>query len=434
MEDNALAPAYINNNLCLNTKRFFAHVFDAIVLIILHVILLLSSMAVFQTTDDYKTAYNNINSAANGCYALYEKSKLAEFTGVGEDKYNNPIEYKTLVNNYIFRHILLSYDNDPSLFIKEGINIDNPDKLEKASYENDNIAFFFSNYVENNNTFEGKENDIVDLKGKTTKAFFYEKFKTYYENYENYWLLDEVDYALPILNKTTAFDTYYYMKVDTGYIAGKNSYEYLYSSFGNYYNYEDSLLNNSSRYQVHYKVYEENYAHCSYVVVGCVFLSYIVSYLLGIILPQLISHKKHQTIGKKIFKIAPANKKYDYLEWHNLLRKMLLQGITYLGAALFSSFLVGGTSSGLYITLFKIGSLNVSCMVLLAMCAIISLISGLSSLIRKDNASLVDLASGVLVVDISYQDIKKIIKNENEQQTKEIVDSSIFNKNKDIKN
>ena len=394
----------LNNKIktCINDtpipiiKRFKAIVIDSIIVLMVSLLLVVLSMKIISNTNSFKNYNQILETEMLECYRIEEEAKIYEFEGRDDSKYKTPRNQEEIFEDYCLRHILYSYSVDSKAFEQYNVQISNPKKLEIASYENDNLAYFYVNYAAKYNDYNEKINDIVDMEDDP-KLHYYKEYKKYAVKIDM-WIFDENKYTLPYLDGYFAVDLYKYLFEDSSYQAGLTNYNYLATNYNNLWEVEVGQLVNSSRYKNHYDIYKEYYQKCSYIVDVAVVISYTITFLLAWIIPQLI-FKGEKTIGKKIIGITvKKNDGYDLMTHEKILRNVF----SYFNMAsllIFTCFLAGGINSGWMYPIIEISGIGISLFSILIILFVISIISFCISIINNKRKSVHDYIMGTICVD-----------------------------------
>lgn len=422
MKENELL-IYKNDLPASPVRRMEAFLIDGIIFIILSFLLIVSGFGVFSNTDKYRQNSQTIQSSMTECYRIEEEAKIYEF----ENNYESPRSQEDIFYDYCLRHVLYSYLKDPEAFIKNGITIDETD-LTPASYENDSLAYFYAVYCADYNSFDGKTNDLIDFEGRSPKQYFYYRFKA--QNMKiDLWQLDEENYELPYLIGSSAADLYLYLR-DSSYKAGLTIYNYLAVSYQNLWNEQADILIRSSRFQIPYSRYKDAYKECSYVVDIIISLSFLLSFIIVVLLPQIIL-KEGQTLGKKALKIKVADTEGYPLSKQQFVLRNLLSVFEYLGLMIVPCFLSGGLNSGWMYPFVEINGVGFSMFSLMCIALIFGILSMMLMLISKKKKAAEDLIASTVCIDFRYHlsaaEEKEILESDPKSaETKEYFDSTSF--------
>lgn len=392
-------------------RRGGAFLIDFLIITIVSFLFILIGTAILNNTTLYNKKIEALNQAMLECYKIEDEAKIYEFIGEGDEKYKTPRPQEEIFEEYCLKHILYSFEMNPEPFNNYGIEINNPNNLEPASYTNDNLAYFYVEYVPLHN----ENNNIVDFQGDNPKLYFYKQLKNTFVDL-SMWVFDEKTYSLPYLDGYFAIDLYKYLFEDSNHQAGLTNYNLLAVSYQKLWEQEVDQLINSATFNIHYQIYKENYASLSYIVNIICFSSYILTFLIVWLLPQLI-FKDGQTIGKRLLKIRVVDKEgYPLMLHQNIIRNLILFFLLY-GTMMVPCFLSGGLNSGWMYPLFEISGVGFSTFSFMAIFLIIDIISFIMILGSRDKIGFDDMIANTHCIDYRYHvdviESKKIIINEN---------------------
>ncbi|MCI2068540.1 MAG: RDD family protein [Bacilli bacterium] len=443
MEKARLKP-YENEPPASGGKKFFAWLLDAALVCFLTLGLIVAGIAILDNNIGYQGQEAKVTLEMKNCYRIEEEAKIYEFTSNENGLYEHPREQEDIFKDWCLHHILLSYQKDPSVFDDHKTTISNPSNLAPADYTNDSLAFFYVNYVPNHNSYQGKENDIVDYQGSLAKPFYYSVMKGLSPDV-SMWVFDETSYDIPYLKSSFAYDLYKYLFSDSSYQAGLTAYNLLATAYQKIWKEEINQLIASSAFQVHYLAYKQAYKACSYGLDLVCLLAFVISYLLIYFLPQLF-FKGGRSFGKKLLSLMIVDKDgYQLLNRQMLLRNFL-QLFSFFGTTIVSVVLAGGLSSGWMFPLFEISGIGFSPLAFSIVSTVIGLISFIVSCFGAKKQSLSDLISSCYVIDLSYyvdksrsaeiliqEEEDKKVKEKERENHGEILDSSTIGSLKEDK-
>lgn len=398
MEKSSLRP-YKDEMNPTASKRIFAHLIDALFSMVVSFLLLLCSRLILQNASFYKDKENIVTTEMVRCYEIEEEAKIYYFKDNENHLYQNPIDQEEIFNDYCKMHLAYSYSKNISEFEKNGITSKDFQGVSPATYETDGLAYFYSGYVEKYNN----DNEILDLKGKTGKQYYYDVLKRYTYNPTDgtsLWVYDEREYTLPYLNGSNAIDLFRYFQNDD-YQAGKSVRNLLAASYQRIWNDEVDLLVNSERFREHYDVYKENYAACSYILDGFTVGSYALSFFLIFVLPTLIM-KHGKTLGKKFMKIRLGDLEGYEATTFQLLSRHVISFFLFFCSMIIPCFLSGGLKSGWMYPLFQIGTAGISLFSFMAFSFVLLLVSFVFVFVTKQKRSLQDFLCHTKAYDESY--------------------------------
>lgn len=409
---------YKNDTLVSVTRRFCAIAIDALILIVISFCAIIGSYAIVENLDSYKNSLNTLNAEMIECYELQEEARVYEYIGEGDGRFSNPRQQVDIFEDYCLSHILYSKEKDPQPFETYKVNVENPKNLPVASYEVDNLAYFFVGFIPEYNNYKDKDCDIYEYQGDPRLAYYNEYKKEAVLSIM--WVFNEETLELPYLKGGDAVDLYKYLFIDKSHQAGLTMYNYLSVNFQRLWRIECDLLINSQRYLDHFDTYQQSYANCSYIIDLTIFIDYIISFAIVLVLPQII-FKNCKTFGKKIMKISVVDKRgYELQIWQIIIRNIFLF-IVMFGALVASCFLAGGTGSGWMYPLFEIAGAGISLFAIMAIVFIIGIISFVISIFTPKKSAIHDFACKTMCIDDRYH----ATENESYSLKKEIEDKEI---------
>ena len=424
MRNDYLRP-YKNDILASSSQRIFAFLVDGALIVIVSLLLMILSMNIVGSTAYYDQHRNIVNTQMNECYKIEEEAKIYKFDN-DQNPYRKHVELEELFKDYALMHILYSKSIDDTAFLNRKVEVKNENNLPIASYETDQLAYFYVNYVPLYNDYKGNINDIVDLEGFEPNAYFYKAYKENAVNIEM-WHFDEENYTLPYLDGQFAVDLYIYLFENDDYQAGLTRYNLLATNFINLWEVQVEQLINSTRFTEHYDIYKAHYAKLAYAVDLATFIAYLVAYLLVYILPQVF-FKESQTLGKKLFKIRVVDTKgYKTLPWQKVVRNILTFFLFY-GTCIVSCFLSGGVNAGWMYPLFEISGYGISPFSLMIIAVFGAIISLIVLVVKKDKKAIHDILSDTVCIDMNYHVDDAVDVEEETKEEKETAETTYFDR------
>ena len=413
-------------------RRIGSFLIDAVLFIVVSFICLMASLEILNHSSFYKDKEKIVRDEMVACYEIEEEAKIYEFINNEDHLYSAPRDQELIFKDYCYMHILYSYEKNPTPFIQENVEdlVKGIKTVSMASYETDTLAYFYDTYVANNNTYGDKENDIVDMQGKSPKEYFYQVYKDKAVNLEM-WVFDMENFTLPYLKGEDAVKLL--KRIETNYEAGVQTYNYLRVNYNNVWEQEVSELIASSRFQEHYQVYKENYAKCSVIVDVTSVIVYVLSFFLVIVLPQIIFHNA-QTVGKRLMKVQVVDVEgYEALD-HQIVVRDVISFIMLFGIMIITCFFGGGLNTGWMYPIFEIAGAGFSLFSFMAIATIIAFISMMMMFVTKRKMGLQDRVSGTYCIDLRYfdpnqnkiEDEKKEEEKDDRGETATYFDSSSF--------
>jgi len=440
MKKERILSKYSNVETTNGTRRFFSVLIDALLLILVMVLTSIGSHEILSNVSSYKSKMDHIEEERIALYKIEEEAKIYRFKNNEDQKYLEFMPLEDLFAEYALSHILLSYQTFPSVFETYHIEVKNSLNVEVASYETDQLAYFYTQYVPKYNDYNNKTNDILDFKGDDPKLYFIKQLKEKSPKSE-YWHIEENSLNLPVLKGEFAVDLYRYLfNEESEYQTGLTNYNYLAKGFQNIWSQQAEQLTQSTRFKEHYDVYKDYYASCSYTLDGVETLTYLVSFFLVMILPALFI-KRQETIGKALMKVSVIGcDGYELTPAMRILRKVL-EFFLFAPIIAISSYFSGGLNNGLYYPLFTIGRLGISYIHIVLIFGVIGLINLVMSGIKKDRRTITDLLTNARVIDlrlysepqvkeeevVDVDELEKLRIENNTNDKSQYFDSSNFN-------
>lgn len=391
---------YLRDVTASPMRRVGAYLIDGLLTVILSFLMIVIGMSALSGAEWYQEHETRVREEMIACYEIEEQAKIYEFTDNDDRLYSHPRPQEELFEAYCLMHILYSYSKDPTPFQQYHITPENPHGIAPASYETDPLAYFYVFYAAEFNDYGGRENDVVDFEGFSPKAYFYKAMKETAVDI-SMWNFDEQTHELPYLDGYYAVDLYLYLFSENGYEAGLSRYNYLSVNYQNLWNRQVQQLIGSERFLEHYQEYKRNYAFCAYVADGLCFISFLMTFLLVYLAPQLF-FRHMQTFGKKLLSLYVVDRDGYELTRGTIAVRNLCMLFLMFGWMLVSCFLAGGFHAGWMYPLVEIGGIGISFFALIAICAVLSGVSLFLMLAHRKKRALQDFIAGTRCIDYRY--------------------------------
>ena len=397
--------SYRNEGYLSVSKRLTAGFVDSMLLILLSFGLMIASSEIAMATPSYAEKIEVINSSRTALYELQEETRLYEYPldQEGNKDYSTPVSQNKIFEKYCYENILLTYslckeewdltytlgDDDPTAQAELA-------SYSPSTYETDRLAYFYVTYASTHNE---NENLFALQEGET----YVSHYKTILRNASagaewDYFLGDE---TLPALSMDFAHRLYRYLVFSEGGQDGLNAYNFLITQYQTLFNDAGKILYRSDAYQAIYQTYFAAYGECSRIVSLFSFLSYVVSFLLLILLPSLL-FKNGETLGLFLRKAALLHQDRLEVSKGQVLLRDLATFFTLFPTILVSCYFAGGFNSGWMYPLFSIGGAGVSLFNIALISLVFPLVNLLMALIRKDKRGFTELLSNTILIDRSY--------------------------------
>lgn len=417
---NQYVSSYRNEGYLPVSKRLTAGFVDAMLLIILSFGLMIASSEIAMAVPSYSEKIETINASRVALYELQEETLLYEYPvdQDGNKDYSTPISQNKVFEKYCYENILYTY----SLCKDEwdlAYTLGNDDPTAEAklasysptSYDTDRLAYFYVTYASAHNA---NGNLFVLQQGET----YISHFKTILRNASAgaEWDYFEGDDRLPALSMAFAHRLYRYLVFSEGGQDGLNAYNFLITQYQTLFDDAGQILYQSDAYQALYQTYFSAYGECSRVVSLFSFLSYVVSFLLLILLPSLL-FKNGETLGLFLRKGTLLHQDRLEVSKGQVLLRDLASFFTLFPTLLVSCYFAGGFNSGWMYPLFSIGGAGVSLFNLTLISLVFPIVNLAMALIRKDKRGFTELLSNTILIDRSYYvDHRLEVENEKEKE------------------
>ena len=430
---NRIVSKNFNCETASTNKRIYASILDSLFLIIVSFFLIISGNEIFKTTDFYKQNYSVLEENRKKCYQIEEEAHIFSFSDNEDKEYNTPDNMNDVFARYAYSQILLSYDKNREIFNKYDIKVENLEGYDqtRASFENDQLAYFYIYYCPKYNDYNGKVNDIVNFGNIEPKDYFIKTIKDY--SLGDIFLYDSSD-EYPYLKGEIASNIFRYLFNEENLENGLRSYNYLIQTFKTIWEKQSNELTSSTRFLDVYNVYRDHYATLAHSISAISVSIFVISFLLIIALPAFIF--KARTLGMIIFKLDVIKKGGYVLNSSEIIIKNVISLFLFYPAIVITMFFAGGNGGWMF-PLFSIGSTSISMFNISAIMFLLPIINLFIIIIRPDKKSISDLIIKSNVVDTKNKnvttsndkkvdDYKEDIKA-NSNSSNEILDSTTFN-------
>lgn len=367
---------YLGYEKQTSTRKMLSFFLDYILIAILGIVLSIAgAVPILKNTNVYKDSIQEMETSSVECYKIQCDAKLS----IKKDE-SSILNEDDLFLEYLQSHILLSYSYNTDKYNEASINID--DTSNKATYDNDLIGYYFSNYKLSKNI------KVEDYNGKDGKEYFVSLLTnsdagSYYELHEN---------ELPSLKVEVGVDLYKY----TNNINKSSEYfSTLKSSFLGLNRKGLIELNEYAPYKTEYDKYINGYETICRAQNVSLVITYSILFVLMIILPKVIFGV---TIG------GLSTKTRIRYERNRIVANIIDNILTYI--LMFSSVAFVGLVS------FDIASLaikifyNITILTFVFVSLIVMIADLILTAFIPRNSTLVELAAFETMVDV-HKSIKK---------------------------
>lgn len=364
------------NYICSFSTKLSAYLIDFVILILLSFLLTFSINKIYQNSNSYNVINTEITLKVEKMNQYTSEAKLTTF-----DENKNLKSINDMYKDYVFMSILKSYDLHEEVFNKENIkdlhNHEEFKKYESISYENDNLAYFYTRYIPSNEdikfNFEGKSPEIY-------YKYLFIKINGVLDPYE--FLSD-----YPTLKSKDAIKLYnYYINDKKENIDVDNA---LYKIFTTTLSHSAKIFYEFPFYKTLYDQYQSEYQilvnNTNYILIGAYSLSFIITFII-----PLFIFKNNQTFGKKIMRIIVISKNDKKLNIFNSILKVVLHYFLSFYTIVLSSIFITGIQS-----ITHVNKVLTSLLIFSFAFVIVDLLVGLFS---KLNRSLDDLLTNSITI------------------------------------
>ena len=295
------------------SKRFVCWVTDFMLVVFLAELLF---MGFFQITKNTRM-YENAQKMVADEIAYYEQ--LTEKTHIVEYVDGSRVSTDVVVLKNLYRAICLSYEvlgNDQQPDFR--FDSDHDVRINGThSLENDNIAYFYTQYLK----------DDLGIKIEASDDVF-EIYKKAFGNDAAFMFTFNKDLCqMPVLNTQVAYYLFHYLfvnELDSIGQTGATYYDAYYKAYANMLEEAELLiLQSEPYYSTHYADYKEAYcAQARYTNITLI-LSLFISSLIVLLIPKYV-FKDGKTVGYKIFGLGVIGADGQANGWYVPLVKTVL--------------------------------------------------------------------------------------------------------------
>lgn len=389
------------------TMRFITCLIDFFILTAVSLCLYFATYEITTSLDGYKDAVAKVKEEVDYYNEYIKETHLVEYYE-NVDGEEERCDAEEVAIKILLRSLKYSYNHTVGDDFSEEYDV--PEKLkeyEETTLQNDNILYFLSEYLPAKNI----DNKIIDLQGKSPQEyykfaiqkasgddFYKEKFTSLGEN--------EICYIRPyIANKIIGF-LYY----NTESSEGQTFYNDILNTYIRILTDLENVMLFQEDYQAeHYIPYNDAIRlQATYIVVSLI-INLIISYGIAIVLPQLL-FKDGRTIARRIFNIGLINKNLGPIPWW----KLLIRNIVGFFGQFLSLYLIpilpifNFDYYSFNVPFIPIGDSGISLGWLILIFGCIVVVNAITVPILRRKTSLLDLATGVYVVDGHHLDEMEI--------------------------
>ena len=375
------------------SKRFVACVIDLFLVALIAEGIFAGAFQITKSTSAYTAAEAVLDSEISYYEDLTEDTHIVEYVD-GER-----VSTDVMVIKNLYRAICLSYElfgNDQQTdFIFDADH----DVMINGTHtlENDNVAYFYTYYLKENNELNILVDDNIFEIYK--KSFEVDAAVMFTFNAE----LSE----LPVLNTQVAYYLFHYLFIDSSDTigqAGAKYYDAYYRGYSNMLEEAESLILESEPYNsTHYVRYAEAYtAQARYTNISLV-LSIIVACLVMLLIPRYL-FKDGKTVGYKLMGLGVTSTDGTAISWYVSLATTLIECIGFIPIAfilyLFPPF--NGGFDAMFTPIVSGSKLSFAWVIIILL-AIGGVVNGFGLFTHK-RQNLINMVFDDVVVDTHYID------------------------------
>lgn len=372
-------------------KRFVSFCIDFVVVFLVSCLLFFVGNAIMISTQEYQTADENYVREVEYYNNFIKETHLAE---ENRDDYS---AYRIAVKN-VQRAIYLSYETFGNEQYSDFKLNDNVKQYGIGDRENDNLAYFYLNYVPAH-----PELNIVDFGEKTPSEFLINLYEEVYGDQFKI-LFSVTDYELPVLNTQAAYFMFHYLYNTDKDDMFQKGLEY-YQTYEQGYTYmleyaEKSVYTSEPYYTEHYLVYQNNAITKARCINITMLICIVIGSFIGVMIPKFL-FKDETTIGRKLSGLGVITIDNEKLPKWIYVVKSIITSIFYFAVSL----IIYAFFYGFRVLSFPIyPDVAISFGLIILILIIIAIINSSFSLFTHNKQTLLDIIFRSKVVDLKFLD------------------------------
>ena len=323
---------------------FYINVIESLFILIGTIILF---YAVARPILFYATPYlNDINlkeKSGNELTDILVESNLAEY-----DKKTNVLStVDSLYSSFVYKNIKYCYESYKDIY-KENLDeygyetkLDFFNSVEEINYQNDNLGYFYTEYIIGKLDVNGDL--IINIDDSNKYNYFIYEVLDIDEEGSKFFEYDKNDLSIyPHLKLDVCRYLFQYHLMDVSYSTLRDTDNEFYNYFKDRYKEAGNYLLMYSDYEENLSLYNNLYDKTELNLLSTSILSYIGSlFIFSFIIP--LCFKDKETLSLKLFKCKRLNKK-DKSTYLNYFLDGLKSFLYNFYTLLFSLFIFGGTN------------------------------------------------------------------------------------------
>ncbi|MBR1581732.1 MAG: hypothetical protein IJ656_01740 [Bacilli bacterium] len=410
--------------------RFLSYLLEFVMLFVVSYALFYGSFRISVNSNKYKENEQIVKVETDYYNELISKTHLVYFLEDGEGNKDRYLDNGPFCFYNISRLLLFSNSHDLSgvgwydeMRLTEQGKSFNADIVEEfrsiakekgykeeqitkeSSYVNDDIAYFYTEYVKNNN----EDNDILDPRSHTYEEYYLNELdsKIDYFGYNSYFAKSSDESLFPYVIEKSVAKTIFksYKNIGTNVI---NSDEY--DSLVNLYNKlqeeaEELVLKSKKYYSEHYTKYISSYNSLGKTLDFDIFIGFVIGFILLTVIP-LVIFNNGINFSRKIIRLAVIRNDQEKPRIYQTILRCLFEGIFLFPITFLFTLLppFNANSAPFGITLFSIGSLNINLIIIYIFIAVLGVINFVPCLFTHFKTTLVDIILKTGVRDLKHID------------------------------
>lgn len=377
-------------------RRFLCFIIDLLFHLALTAALFLPTFTLIMNTPLYQNEENIVKNEVQYYIDYSKESKIAEY-----DENNNRYSADKRVYIYLARAICLSYnvfgtEGEPDFVLNEQVQ-----KYGVLSKENDNICYFYTNYLA-----QEAHKDFVDMKGKDNITYYYDEFYNAFASPSDYFDMGnekKAMYGLPVMKNNVANRLMKGSFTSDGTL-GATLYTEIAEGLNIMFNRAEAILLNAEPYHTdHYIPYCRAISNCATIInvylIVCILLAALVIFLV----PKLIFGNE-TTFARRLFGLGGVRGNKQPVPWWMMLMRTLLEMLLSIGIMIimyifppFNVDLSTLSSPIVYPNPLSFGIVVIAILVLF-------LLEKVPILFSHEKQSAIDIMFDVVIVDTHFQD------------------------------
>lgn len=294
-------------------KRFISFFIDFVVFLLVGYLLSLGFLPLMKNSSSYQEAENKVQEEIRYYNNYIEDTHLVSFI---DDEKTTRKDDDILIFENLSKAIYFSYQtfeekNEVHQFSDFIITSDSKfAAYGPASLTNDDLAYFYTQYVPTIQKTEKHPGTIIEFQGNNPAYYLNNLYKN--SAMGEYFSYGEMN-SMPVMYSNISYSLFVYLTQkkndvnESTYNAGENYYSTFYSAYRSLLQSAESLcVKDEPYYTEHYLPYREEIAKQGRLLNIAVLISLVLSYLLSILLPKLI-FRHDQTIGRKCLSLYVAD-------------------------------------------------------------------------------------------------------------------------------